>query len=611
MRCPASRVPLLLPLFLWACGPGGNPLHFAEATAAAGIDFTHTRGFSGQYFLIESNGGGAAFFDYDGDGYLDIYLVNGFELSGMPYKAPTDIAERAEDGFWVKAQKSPNPARDYDGAIALDSYIPYGPPSPPTNALYRNNGDGTFVEVTAAARVPGRGYGSGCAVADYDNDGDQDLYVSNYGPNILYRNEGDGTFAEVTEQAGVGHAGWGTSCAFSDYDRDGDVDLFVANYLDATLDNNKVCGGRVSTRQTTAHGPLHLITQRTRSYCSPEQYDGVRNVLYRNEGDGRFADVTRQAGLFNPEGKGLGVVFGDYNQDGYPDLFVANDKVENFLFQNRGDGTFAEVAAIVGVAYDENGQALSGMGTDFGDCDNDGDLDLIVGNFSGEATSLYRNEEGLVFTDRSMPSGVGEPSLPFVTFGINFFDGDNDGDLDIFAANGHVMDKAHLEGTGISYEEPNQLYRNDGRSGYVNVSAAAGECFSRREVSRGAAIGDYDNDGDLDILVTNCGGPARLYRNDSANDNHWLSIRTVGHQSNRDGIGARVRVVSGPLVQVREVKSGSGYLSASDIRVHFGLGPRSRIDTVEVRWPSGVAQLLKDVAADQFLVVEEKGALLP
>ena len=413
--------------------------------AVAGIDFVHTQGFSGQYFLIESNGGGAAFFDYDGDGYLDIYLVNGFDLSPVPYREPVNIVERVEDGLWVRALKDTTAPRDYDGAVDLDSYIPHRPDSGsrPANVLYRNQGDGTFIDVTREAGVPGRGYGSGCVVADYDNDGDQDLYVSNFGPNILYRNQGDGTFKEVTQRAGVGHPGWGASGAFGDYDNDGDLDLYVSNYVDATLDNNKVCGGITDRRQTAPHGLQYLITAKTRSYCSPGQYFGVRDVLYRNNGDGGFTDVTREAGVFEPDGPALGVVFGDYNQDGFPDIFVANDKVRNFLFQNNGDGTFANVASI-GVAYNESGQTESCMGVDFGDYDNDGDQDLVVGNFSEETVTVYRNEGGFIFTDVSLPSGVGRPSWLYVTFGINFLDYDNDGDQDVFAANGHVMDKAHL-----------------------------------------------------------------------------------------------------------------------------------------------------------------------
>ena len=441
----------------------------------------------------------------------------------------------------------------------------------------------------------------GCAATDYDNDGDRDLYVTNFGCNVLYRNNGDGTFADVTVRAGVEAPQWSTSAAFFDYDNDGYLDLYVVNNVDFTIETNKICGGFVGT---TPLGLL-IIARRTRSYCAPAEYAGVPDVLYRNNGDGTFADVSAAAGVANPAGKGLGVVAWDFDEDGDQDLFVANDGVANFLYRNDGDGTFTDVALQMGTAFNGEGDDEACMGVDFGDYDGDGDFDLFVTNFSYETNTLYRNDGGQ-FRDATAAAGLGEPSWNFLGFGTHFLDYDHDGDLDLYVANGHVLDKAHQFQSGVEYAQEHQLFRNDGSGHFAEQDTSAGAWFLAKQISRGAAFGDYDEDGDIDLLVTNCGGRARLVRNEGGNARNWLMVKTVGRRSNRDGVGARVKVVAGDLVQIGQVRSGSSYLSINDPRVHFGLGSEERVDWVEVRWPSGIVQRLEGVAANQVLVVEER-----
>ena len=522
-------------------------VQFVDVSEEAGIRFMHTTGASGRYYYVETTGGpGVAFFDYDNDGDLDAYLVNGADLPGVT------------------------------------------PERPPTNVLYRNNGDGTFTDVTESAGVGDTGYGMGCAVADYDNDGDRDLYVTNFGPNVFYRNNGDGTFTDVTESAGVGDSLWGASCAFADYDDDGYVDLYVANYVAFSLDQNEVC----------TYGGI-------RSYCHPGTYPGVSDVLYHNDGDGTFTDVTEEAGVYDPGGKGLGVVFGDYDDDGDVDLYVANDETPNFLYCNNGDGVFTEVGFLAGVACSENGEMESGMGTDFGDYDNDGDLDLFVNNYSFETSTLYRNDGDGFFADATVAAGLGDITLLPLVFGTDFFDYDHDGDLDLFLAAGHILDNVQLiKGEILSFAQKNLLFRNDGGR-YTDVSEQSGPGFALEKVSRSSAVGDYDNDGDLDILVGNCGGTATLLRNEGGNRNNYLMLHLLGTTSNRDGIGARITVTSESLSQVEEVRSGSGYASCNDLRVHFGLGKRRKADRIEIRWPSGYVQDLRDVPVNRVIVVRE------
>ena len=597
-----QKVAFIFCLSLPACDLGSRAVQFADVTAQAGISFTHTNGAAGEYLLIETTGAGGAFFDYDNDGDLDVYLVDGFDLQGIR-SVPINLVYQQGDLYWVREPNQDKGARSRDAAqyaVAL-SPRPDSASVSPRNVLYRNNGDGTFTDTGPESKTGDTGYGMGCAVADYDNDSDQDLYVTNYGPNVLYQNNGDGTFADATEQAVVGASQWSTSAAFFDYDNDGVIDLYVTNYVDFTVETNKVCGGYV---RTNSQG-YRAIIEATRSHCAPLEYGGVPDVLYHNNGDGTFADVSVAAGIDDPSGKGLGVVALDYDGDGDQDLFVANDGTPNFLYQNLGDGTFENAALKKGVAYNGVGESEAGMGVDFGDYDNDGDFDLFVANFSYETNTLYRNEGGF-FKDVTAEAGLADPSHRFLGFGTNFLDYDNDGDLDLYVANGHVQDKIALFQSGVEYMQEHQLFRNDGGGSYAEASSISGEWFLHKQISRGAAFGDYDRDGDVDVLVTNCGGEAKLVRNDGGNRENWLMVRTMGTHSNRDGIGTRVRVVAEGLEQVRQVRSGSSYLTASDPRLHFGLSHRTRIDLVEVRWPSGLVQRLEQVPVNQVLVIAEK-----
>ena len=520
---------------------------FTEVSAKAGIRFKHTDGRSGQRYFLETLGAGAAWFDYDRDGDLDIYFVNGAGLPGAEF----DVS--------------------------------------PTNALYRNNGNMTFTEVTNGAKVGDGGYGFGCCVGDYDNDGWPDLYVTNFGPNILYRNNGDGSFSNVTEGTGVGGERWSSSAAFADYDRDGDLDLFVANYLDYRLEDNTICH----------RGDLRV-------YCPPADFTGVADVLYENKGDGSFADVTRESGVFNPEGKGLGVVWGDYDNDGYPDIFVANDTTADMLYRNNGDGTFMDVALFVGVALGAKGIPMGGMGTSFGDYDNDGWLDIAVTNFQDDPNSLYHGEGDGTFADASYASRLGGVSLPYVGWGVDFVDLDNDGFTDLFVGNGNIYDNVEMFDPGYTYPQRNHLFRNQGDGTLSEISSQCGPGLSLNKVSRGVAFVDYDNDGDIDILVTNSNQTPDLLRNESPNQNNWLNLRLVGTASNRDAIGAQVKIFAPGLEpQLREVKSGSSYLCQSDMRLHFGLGNASIVTRIEIRWPSGLDDTFEGIAPNQFLEVRE------
>jgi len=522
-----------------------NIMQFVDVTQEVKITFRHNDGSSGEKYYLEPTGAGAAFFDYDNDGDLDIYFVNG-----------TDLPDA----------KSENP---------------------PRNALYRNNSDGTFTDVTETAGVGDTEYGFGCCVGDYDNDGNQDLYITNFEANLLYRNNGDGTFSDVTEKSGVGDERWGACCAFADYDNDGDLDLFVSNYVVFDLTENPVCS-----------------TRGIRVYCGPESYEGVPDILYRNNGDGTFTDVTEFAGLDNA-GKGFGVVWGDYDNDRDLDLFVANDTTPNFLYCNNGDGTFIEMAMMAGVALSESGMAFNGMGANFGDYDNDGYLDIIVTNFQDQTTSLYRNTHDGFFFDVTFTSRIGEQTLPYLEWGVDLCDFDNDGNLDIFAANGHVDDNIEQFDPIGKYNQQNQLFRNNGNGTFSDISNMAGPGLLIKRVSRGAAFGDYDNDGDIDILVTNVNQPVYLLRNDSGNKNNWLMIKTVGVKSNRDGIGARIIVSVGGKIQMREIKSGSSFLCQSDMRASFGLGKTTTVDFVEIHWPSGIVEKIENVKANQIITIVE------
>lgn len=480
-------------------------------------------------------GSGTAFFDYDGDGWLDLYFVNSA-----------------------------------------------GP-----GALYRNQRAGSFADATDHAGVANSGYGLGCAAADYDADGDLDLYITAYGPNILYRNESTGQFADATDHAGVAgpqlvNPAMSTGAAFADYDLDGDLDFFVANYAQFRPAIHEPC---------IRSGGIAV-------YCGPEAFAPQRDVFYRNEGDATFADVTAEAGLLPDAAKELGAFFIDYDQDGDFDLYAAGDRTPNLLYRNDG-GRFAEVGALAGVAYNDAGKPLAGMGVDVGDYDGDGRFDFFVTNYQWETNSLYRNLGNGYFADETFQSGLGVPSLQFLAWGTLFIDYDNDGDRDLFVANGHLDDNIHLF-DAVTYAQQNQLFRNDGRGHFADVSNHAGPGMLLQQVSRGAAMGDYDHDGDLDIAVANNNQPAALLRNDGGNAQHYLSLRLLGHS-----VGAEVRVITGDGVRADVVRAGSSYLCQNAPRPFFGLGDRDRIAEVEIRWPSGRVQRLRDIAADQLLTVRE------
>jgi hypothetical protein len=521
---------------------------FSDATEEVGIAFHHRNGGGEDKHIVETMSGGGGFWDYDGDSDLDVYLLNGAPLPR------------------------------------------YRGPLPLTNALYRNEG-GRFTDVTEEAGLSGSGYSMGCAAADYDNDGDVDLFVSSFGPGHLYRNEGDGTFTEVTQTAGVGAAEFAASAAFADIEGDGDLDLYVTTYIEYRLDNPVYCGDR-------ALG--------VRTYCHPNNYPGAPDLLYRNEADGTFSDVSVEAGVSLKEGRGLGVIFTDYEEDGDPDIYVANDTMMNHFFRNQGSGRFEETALSLGLGFDENGRPEGSMGVDASDYDGDGKLDLFVTNFESESNTLYRNLGDGAYADTTYAAGLAIPSLPWVGFGTGFFDFDNDGDPDLFVANGHIMDHASALSDATRHAQPKQLYENEGGR-YSDISGVAGELFAREQVGRGTAFGDWDDDGDPDVLVVNNNDAANLLRNETENENHWTLLQLVGRASNRDGIGAAVRLEAGGKKQVDELRCGYSYLSMNDLRLHFGLGAAERIDKIEIRWPSGLNETFDDLPADSRLLILEGG----
>jgi hypothetical protein len=529
-------------------GPGG----FSDGTDRSGIRFSHENGASPRKFMPETMGGGGLIFDYDADGWPDIFLVDSGSL------VDPEAASRAG------------------------------------HRLYRNDLDGTFSDVTTGSGIGMSGFGMGACAADYDNDGQVDLYVTSFGPNVLYRNAGSGRFVDVTPTAGVGTPLWSASCAFGDIDNDGDADLYVTHYVDFDpVDNHKFCGDE-------AEGG--------RVYCHPNVYNGLSDILYRNNGDGTFSDVSREAGIYSTEGKGLGVVFGDYDDDGWVDIYVANDSVRNFLYHNQGDGTFVDEALVAGVAFGPNGMPLAGMGTDLGDVDGDGLEDFFVTNLSLQTHNLYRNLGGGIFDEITARSGVGMATRPFVGFGTAFLDFDNDADLDLAVANGDVVDNIAAYYPDRTYPQRNLLLENTGGGAFRDLGEDAGEGFALVKVSRALAVGDLDNDGDLDLVIVNNGQTADVLLNEQEG-NHALILRMVGTRSSRDGIGARLRAWVGDAVMVREVRAGSSYLGQNDLRVHFGTGSSSVVDRIEVRWPSGIVDVLEEIAADQIVtVVEGEGA---
>jgi hypothetical protein len=456
--------------------------------------------------------------------------------------------------------------------------------------LFRNTGKGMFADVTESSGIKHADYGMGACAGDVDNDGRIDLYVTSYGPNVLYRNAGKGAFTDVTRAAGVGLGGWSTSCAFLDVDGDADLDLFVTNYLDAPRTNNKFCGDP---------------QRRIRVYCHPLVYPAVPNVLYRNDGKGTFTNVSAAAGLEQYVGNGLGVAVGDYDEDGRPDVFVANDSVPNFLFHNEGGGRFSEVGLLAGVAVARDGKPRAGMGTEFADFNGDGKLDLVVTNHEFETTSLFRNDGGGSFVDTTLDAGISAPTLPFVGFGTAFLDLDNDEDLDLAIVNGHVIDNTAVFRAGSTHAQKKLLFENTNGRRFAEISRQAGPGFAKDGVGRALVAGDIDNDGDIDLIVTNNGGATEVLRNNGGNARNAIEIRLVGTRGSRDGIGARVTVSAGGRTQVREVKSGSSYLGQNDLRAHVGLGMSTRVDRIDVRWPGGRIDTVRDVAVNQIVTITE------
>ncbi|MGH9309565.1 MAG: CRTAC1 family protein [Vicinamibacterales bacterium] len=536
---------------------------FVESAESTGLIFTHVNGATGQYYMAEQMGAGAALFDYDNDGDLDVFLVQGGPLG-------TSGASRSG------ATHAPPAARV-------------------TSKLYRNDlnmeaGGGRtlrFTDVTDRAGLGWGEYGMGAAVGDYDNDGDLDLFLTSFGPEALFRNNGDGTFTNVTEQAGVSDPLWSTSAAFVDYDRDGDLDLFVANYLDFTLADNKICADAVGSRD----------------YCSPRAYKPVPDRLYRNDGQGRFTNVTESAGIVKADGAGLGVTTGDYNGDGWLDLYVANDATPNQLWINRRDGTFEDEGLISGTAVNAAGNPEGSMGIASGDVDADGDEDLFVTNIIGETFAFYENDGRATFEDRRATWGIARPTAAFTGFGTDWIDYDNDSWLDLFITNGAVNVMEALRGQPNPFRMKNQLFRNTGKGAFVETSAAAGPAFERAEVGRGAAFGDVDNDGDTDILVTNNGGPVRLLLN-QASGTHWLQVRLEQQELNRFAIGAWVGLErSGRPTLWRRVRTDGSYLSASDVRMHFGLGDAATLDAVIVQWSDGAVERWTGLKGDSVMTL--------
>jgi hypothetical protein len=536
--------------------PAPPPLFAVVPSSASGISFQHVNGRSNDYYLPETTGAGCGFLDYDNDGWMDIYFVNGGKCD-----------------FFV-----PNP--------------------PLRNALYRNNRDGTFTDVTEKAGVLGGGYGMGCAVGDYDGDGFPDLYVTQYGRSILYHNNGDGTFTDVTEKAGIAAPGWGSSAVWFDYDNDGRLDLFVCRFVDFDKSKNKFCGN-------TRTGE--------RYYCIPRVYQPAPSWLFHNNGDGTFTDVSQQSGIAKSLGKAWGVVATDIDNDGWMDLFVANDTVANFLFLNKRAGKFQEIGLESGVAYSMDGRERSGMGVDSADFDQDGWQDLFVTNVDQEMYSIYRNNRDLTFEDMAGPTGLGKLTRLMSGWGVKFFDYDNDGNLDLFIANGHPDDKIEEHSSHVSYREPLLLFHNNGRTLENVAAAAAGPAFSESFAARGMAIGDFNNDGAVDVLVSMNGGAPLLLKNQAAAGNHWLGVRLMGKKANPDAIGAKITWYAGDLKRTRLKKGGGSYLSAHDPREVLGIGKRTKIDKLEIQWPqpSGRMETFTGLPLDRYITITESAGIKP
>jgi hypothetical protein len=526
---------------------------FIDVTSALGLHFQNLASHTSRKYLPETMGGGVALFDFDNDGRLDIFAVNGAPLTDPTPKGT--MPQKTGPKYW--------------------------------NRLYHQKQDGTFEDVTERAGLQGTGYGMGVAVGDYDNDGYEDLYVTAIGGNKLYHNNGDGTFTDVTEKAGVGGSGWSTSAAWVDLDNDGLLDLVVLRYLEWDFDDIW-CGER---------------KEGFRAYCHPDYFKPITPLVYHNNGNGKFTEISKAIGISKP-GKGLGIAVADYDGDARIDIVIANDSMPEFLYHHRSDGTFEDVGLMSGVAVDGEGHSYAGMGVDFADYDNDGFPDLVITDLANQMYALYRNNGDGTFAYVSYPSGLGRMTMTHSGWGVRFLDYDNDGWKDLLIAQGHDLDTIELSFPNLRYREPLLLARNTGR-GFVDVSADAGSVFREAWVGRGMAIGDIDNDGRVDAVVTTNDGPLYILRNVTPTPYHWLTLKLIGHKSNRDAIGAEVKVVAAKNSQVATVTTASSYLSSSDKRVHFGLGVASIAETIEIRWPSGIRQTIKNVQADQILNVDE------
>jgi enediyne biosynthesis protein E4 len=531
-----------------ASRPSG-PIRFTDVTAQAGIHFRHNSGAFGKKYLPETIGSGVCAIDYDNDGWQDIFFVN---------------------------------SKNWAGHGDTKSY----------SALYHNNRDGTFTDVTKEAGLATEMYGLGCAVGDYDNDGNDDIYVTALDGNHLFRNLGKGKFADATARAGVRDPGFATGAIWFDYDNDGKLDLYVSHYVEWSVATDQTCS----------------LDTKNKSYCTPELYKGQSGTLFHNKGNGVFEDVTKKAGLYDPTGKSLGVALIDVDDDGWMDLFIANDTQANKLYRNNHNGTFTEMALEAGVAYSDAGKKRAGMGTDAEDYDLTGKQSLVIGNFTNESLSLYHNDGSGLFSDNSVASGVASPSASSLTFSAFFFDYDLDGLPDIFAANGHVADDVSVVQPTIHYAEPPLLFHNKGHGKFDDVTDRVGTALRQAVVGRGAAYLDFDNDGDLDLVLTTSNGPAKLLRNDNGNQNDMLRIKTIGTRSNRDGIGAKITVTTSEGWHLfKMVKSGSSYLSQSELPVTFGLGkPRAnKLVSLDIVWPSGKKESIRNIQPNQFLTLEE------
>ncbi len=543
--------PVVCGILIFIAVLSGQSITFEDVAVERGLDFVHDHGGSGEKFYPETMGSGCALFDFDNDGDLDIYFLQGAPLPG-----------------WNKEK-------------------------PLYNKLYRNDGNG-WTDVTAESGLGDKSYGIGCAAADYDNDGDTDLYVTNFGSDILFRNNGDGTFADVTRIAKIHNPMWGASAAFFDADNDGWLDLYVVNYVEFSLDENPWCGERVSGK---------------RAYCDPDVFEGIPDLFYHNNGDGTFSDMSDVVGIGGERGKGLGVVPTDYDNDGDMDIYVANDKVMNLMFINDGAGKFTEDALFSGVGFNENGQAEAGMGVDWGDYNRDGWLDLFVTNFSGESNTLYMNEKNGFFTDVTFRAGLGQASLDLLGFGTKFVDLDLDGWLDIFVANGHVIDNITDFNRDYTHAQPKNVFMNDGDGTFSDMSDSLGNDLLISSVGRGAAFGDIDNDGDTDVVISNNNGAANLLINEGNPKNNWIGLHLEGRTFNRDAIGARVAVKSASGSQIATVNPAASYLASNDKRLVFGLGEDALVDQITIHWPAGGVDRFEKIEPNRYYHIMPGGKI--